>query len=325
MREDARARRGPSRCRHYTAATMASDRVLGTAGRRPEASPDAPSDVPSDAPPTGEPALRAAQADGSTNGHATTLRDPLAEALRLIDKATAAGLTVRLMGGLAFHAQVPQWTARIERERRDIDLATLARDRPGFTQLMTSSGYLADKQYNALYGRKQLYFVDEARGRPVDVLIDGLEMCHAFDFSDRLGVATPTLPLAELLLSKLQVAHINRKDILDALALLSEYPLAESDEAAINVARITQLTSNDWGWWRTLTGNLERSRRFVDQELQPGELEFGRAPRQDAATQIEALRRAVDEAPKSTRWRLRSRVGERVQWFQEPEEVGHGR
>ena len=281
---------------------MASDRVSGPAAGR------------------SDPGLA-----GSPPEASPTLRDPLAEALRLIDLAATRGLLVRLMGGLAFHAQVPSWSARIERDRRDIDLATRARDRPGLTELMTGSGYLADKQFNALYGRKQLYFVDAVRGRPVDVLIDTLEMCHTFEFADRLEVEAPTLPLAELLLSKLQVAHINRKDILDALALLSEYPLAESDAATINVARITELTSNDWGWWRTLTGNLERSRRFLYQELQPGELEFGRPPRQDAAAQIDALRSAVDDAPKSTRWRLRSSLGERVQWFQEPEEVGHGR
>jgi hypothetical protein len=223
------------------------------------------------------------------------------------------------MGGLAFHAQVPSWTARIDRERRDIDLATRAKDRRGVTELMTSSGYLADRQYNALYGHKQLYFQDEARGRPVDVLIDRLEMCHTFEFEDRLAVDSPTLPLAELLLSKLQVAHVNRKDILDALALLSEHPLGTSDDGTINVGRITELTSNDWGWWRTVTGNLARSRRFLAEELQPGELEFGRPARYDARTQLEALGAAIEAAPKSTRWRLRGRVGERVQWFQEPE------
>jgi len=285
---------------------MASDRVLGTAAGRPETRPEGPP-------------------DGSTNGHDATLRDPLAEALRLIDHATAAGLQVRLMGGLAFHAQVPEWTARIERERRDIDLATRAHDRRGLTDLMTSSGYLADKQYNALYGHKQLYFVDEARGRPVDVLVDRLEMSHMFAFGDRLAIVSPTLPLAELLLSKLQVAHINRKDILDALALLSEYPLGQGDDRTINLRRIAQLTSADWGWWRTLTGNVDRLDQYVAAELQPGELEFGRPPRFDPAAQLDLLRRAVDDAPKSARWRLRARVGERMQWFEEPEEVGHGR
>jgi hypothetical protein len=281
---------------------MASDQVSGTAAGRSETGRSEP-------PP----------------GVYPTLQDPLAEALRLIDTATAAGLQVRLMGGLAFHAKVSSWTARIERERRDIDLATRARDRRDLIELMTGSGYLADKQYNALYGHKQLYFVDAGRGRPVDVLIDRLEMCHTFEFADRLGVEMPTLPLAELLLSKLQVAHINRKDILDALALLSEYPLGESDEDAINVSRIAGLTSTDWGWWRTLTGNIDRSRHFLAAEIEPGELDFGRPVRFDAGSQLDALQRAIDDAPKSARWRLRARVGERVQWYQEPEEVGHGR
>jgi len=312
---------GPDRQRQYTAATMAPDRVLGTAGGPHETRPKGPPD----AQPGGVSPGPASKSDGSGNGHGSTLRDPLAEALRLIDHATAAGLQVRLMGGLAFHAQVPEWTARIERERRDIDLATRARDRRGFTDLMTSSGYLADKQYNALYGHKQLYFVDEARGRPVDVLIDRLEMSHTFTFGERLAITSPTLPLAELLLSKLQVANINRKDILDALALLSEYPLGQADDRTINVGRITQLTSADWGWWRTLTGNVDRLGEYLAGDLQTGELEFGRPRRYDPAAQLDDLRRAVDDAPKSTRWRLRARVGERVQWYEEPEEVGHGR
>ncbi|HYM83657.1 MAG TPA: hypothetical protein VEY67_05870 [Candidatus Dormibacteraeota bacterium] len=254
-----------------------------------------------------------------------TLRDPLAEAVRLIGLADAAGLQVRLLGGLSFHARCPEWTARIDRERRDIDLATRGRDRKALTALMEANGYSADRQYNALYGHKQLYFVDTLRGRPVDVLIDRMEMCHTFEFADRLTLEGPTLPLAELLLSKMQIAHINRKDILDALALLSEYPLADGDSGSINVRRITGLTSSDWGWWRTVTGNLDKFRLFHATEIQPGELDFRRPPRLDVGEQLAALRAAIDAAPKSTRWKLRAQVGERVQWYEEPEEVGHGR
>lgn len=254
-----------------------------------------------------------------------TLRDPLAEALRLIRLAEGQGLHVRLMGGLAFHARCPDWTARIERERRDIDLATRGKDRKALSALMDANGYAGDRQYNALYGHKQLYFVDPVRGRPVDVLIDRLEMCHRFEFADRLLLDAPTVPLAEMLLSKLQIARINRKDILDALALLSEYPLEPTDDRAINVARITSLTSTDWGWWRTVTGNLDKLRLFNHTEIQPGELDFRRPPRFDIQAQLDALREAIDAAPKSTRWKMRAQIGERVQWFEEPEEVGHGR
>jgi hypothetical protein len=254
-----------------------------------------------------------------------TLRDPLAEALRIIALADAAGLQVRLMGGLSFHARCPDWTARIDRERRDIDLATRSKDRKALQALMEAQGYQADRQYNALYGHKQLYFVDAARGRPVDVLIDRMEMCHRFELADRLQADRPTVPLAEMLLSKLQIARINRKDILDALALLSEYPLGKGDAGTINLEKITAYTSADWGWWRTLTGNLDKMRLLANTEIQPGELDFGRPPRFEVGEQITALRAAIDASPKSMKWKMRSQVGERVQWFEEPEEVGHGR
>jgi hypothetical protein len=255
-----------------------------------------------------------------------TLADPLAEALRLVELADARGLQVRLMGGLAFHARVRDWTALVERPRRDIDLGTRSKDRKALSELMTAEGYTADRRYNALYGHKQLYFVDEVRERPVDVLVDRLEMCHTFEFADRLTVGEVTLPPAELLLSKLQVVKINRKDVLDLLALLSEYPLEAGDDGgrAISLKRITSLTSNDWGWWRTITGNLVNLNAIADGHLQAGELEFGRPPRFELTTQIAALRGEIDATPKSMRWKMRSQVGERMAWYAEPEEVGHG-
>jgi len=264
---------------------------------------------------------------GTAAAPAPTDRDPLAEALRVIRIADRAGLEVRLMGGLAFHALCPEWTARIDRDGRDIDLATRSRDRTAVSDLLVGLGYQPDRRYNALYGHKQLYFVDAAWARPVDVLVDKLEMCHRFDFADRLAVCIPTLPPAELLLSKLQVVKINRKDILDALALLSEVPLARDDQAgtAISLSRITSLTSGDWGWWRTVTMTLDRLDTHLARDLTPGDLDFGREARFDPTAQIGELRAAIAAAPKSSRWKVRARVGDRVTWYQEPEEVGHNR
>jgi hypothetical protein len=264
--------------------------------------------------------------DAPASDAGPTLADPLAEAMRVVALAERQGLQVRLMGGLAFHARCREWTALVERKRRDIDLATRAKDRRSLGELLAAEGYTADRRYNALYGHKQLYFLDEARQRPVDVLVDRLEMCHTFEFADRLTIADVTLPPAELLLSKLQVVKINRKDVLDALALLSEHQLAEGDEGgrAISLRRITNLTSSDWGWWRTITGNLVKLQTIAEGNLEPGELEFGRAPRFQPVAQVQILHGAIEAAPKSTRWKLRARVGDRMTWYEEPEEVGHG-
>lgn len=254
-----------------------------------------------------------------------TLADPLAEALRLVAEGNERGLTVRLMGGLAFQARVPTWLNRSHREGRDIDVAIPGRDQRGVAELLNEQGYEPDKTYNALYGRKQLYFVDPEWKRPVDVLIERLEMCHRLDFGSRLPLDRTTLPLADLLLSKMQIVHINRKDLLDMLAVLANYPLGEGDLDTINLPRIVDLTASDWGWWRTLTGNLEVLRRFAANDLTPDEFSFSTPPPFAVEAQLDKLASAVEAAPKSTRWRMRAQVGDRVSWYEEPEEVGHGR
>jgi hypothetical protein len=266
-------------------------------------------------------------------GGSRTLQDPLAEALRVVDLAQQRGLIVRLMGGMAIRAHAPDWPARTRRVEVDLDFATRGKDRGAFYQLLEAEGYTADKRHNALFGSKQAYFVDVPRNRPVDVLVDNLEMCHRFDFGDRLSKSSPTLPLAELLLSKLQVVKINRKDVLDALVLLAEHPLGQDDGAqdsrqglgAINVPRILSFTSNDWGWWRTVTGNLDVLDQYLATELTPADLDLnnGRSILFDPKSQIGDLRKAILDAPKSTKWKLRARIGERQTWYQDPEEMGH--
>jgi hypothetical protein len=266
-------------------------------------------------------------------GDVRTLQDPLAESLRIVEIADARGLLVRLMGGMAIRAHAPDWPARTRRVEVDLDFATRSRDRGAFYELLASEGYTADKRHNALFGGKQAYFVDVPRNRPVDVLVDSLEMCHRFEFGNRLGMSSPTLPLAELLLSKLQVVKINRKDVLDALVLLAEHPLGQDDGApdsrhglgTINVPRILSFTSNDWGWWRTVTGNLDTLDQYLAVELTPEDLDLnnGRSILFEPAGQVAELRKAINDAPKSTRWKLRSKVGERQVWYQEPEEMGH--
>jgi hypothetical protein len=270
-------------------------------------------------------------AGAGVSGDARTLADPLAESLRVVEVATSRGLLVRLMGGMAIRAHAPDWTARTRRTEVDLDFVTTSRDRTAFYKLLEAEGYMPDKQHNALFGGKQGYFFDVARKRPVDVLVDTLEMCHRLDFAKRLEKSQPTLPLADLLLTKLQVVKINRKDVLDALVLLAEHPLGQDDGdrdsatglGSISIPRIVEITSNDWGWWRTVTGNLDKLVQYLEVELQEGDLDVGRSVRFDPAPQVRTLRAAIDAAPKSARWRLRARVGDRVAWYNEPEEVGH--
>ena len=233
-----------------------------------------------------------------------TLEDPLAEALRIVDVASREGLQLRLMGGMAVRAHAPDWTHRTRRREVDLDFATRGKDRKAVFALLEREGYTPDKRHNALFGQHQGYFVDEPRRRPVDVLVD-----------------------------KLEIVKINKKDVLDALILLAEHPLGQDDGevdsskglSAISLPRILSFTSNDWGWWRTVTGNLDVLDHYLDTDFTAEDVDIGgeREVLFDPKAQVGALRATINDAPKSTRWKLRAAVGERQQWYVLPEEVGH--
>jgi len=151
--------------------------------------------------------------------------------------------------------------------------------------------------------------------------MDQLNMSHLLDFADRIDRMPYTLDVADLLLSKLQIVELNEKDVHDILHLLSAFPVKAGDEpGTIGLDRIGQIVRGDWGWWRTLTGNLDKVVQLAERErkdLLPAGRDY------EPAEQARALRKHADEVPKTMKWKLRAKVGDRVQWYQLPEEVGH--
>jgi hypothetical protein len=245
--------------------------------------------------------------------------DVLPEAIRLIREAMAEGVPLRLVGGLAVRVLCPDLPPR-RRQGQDLDLASVASARLGLTDILVGRGFEPDRRFNALYGHKQLFFAGPD-GRAVDVVIDRLDMCHVLDFRDRIDRLPYTLDVADLLLSKLQIVELNEKDVQDVLYLLSSYEIRDGDDpGTIGLDRITQILADDWGWWRTVTLNLDRLNEFLQgdgRDLVPAGGRF------EASAQIDRLRRAVDDAPKSLRWRIRAKVGERKRWYNLPEEGAH--
>ncbi len=244
----------------------------------------------------------------------------LEEATRICTAATDERITVRLAGGLAIQYLTPDFPPR-GGDRQDLDLATQSSDRKPLTRFLTERGYVGDKTFNALYGHKQLYFQSAETGRSLDVLVDRLHMCHTVEFKDRLGRMPVTLDLSDLLLTKLQIVELNEKDAQDVLYLCSAYPVLEGDEpGTIGLSRIRPLVGTDWGWWRTITLNLDRIIALASgdgQRLVPA------GGQHDPVEQLGVLSEAVEAAPKSLRWKARARVGERVRWYEMPEETPH--
>jgi len=244
----------------------------------------------------------------------------LEEAVGVCRAASDQGITVRLAGGLAIQYLTPEFPPR-GGDRQDLDMAIESGDRRPLTQFLTERGYIGDKNFNALYGHKQLYFQSTTTNRSLDVLVDRLHMCHTVEFKGRLGRLPVTLDLADLLLSKLQIVELNEKDAQDVLYLVAAYPISESDEpGTIGMGRIRPIVGNDWGWWRTLTLNLDR---IIALARGDGRALIPEGGKHDAVGQLRAISESVDAAPKSMRWKARARLGERVRWYELPEETPH--
>ena len=242
-------------------------------------------------------------------GEAGPADDPLPEAVGLCQGAAEAGLPLRLLGGLAVRVLCPDFPPRL-RAGQDIDLACLSKGRKKVAAYLAEQGCRPDRAFNGLNGDRQMYFTAPS-GRPVDVMVDRLVMCHTLDFRPGFSQRPLTLPAADLLLSKLQIVELNAKDAHDIVHLLAGLPL---DEDGIDLGRFSQVLASDWGWWRTVTQVLEGVESYA-QDL-PG---FEHGAR--GTTNIAALRAAIDAEPKSTRWKMRARVGERKRWYETPEDA----
>jgi hypothetical protein len=241
------------------------------------------------------------------------------EGRRLIDLAGDRGIVLRLLGGLAIQILTPELPPRT-RSGQDLDFGSIRSSRKALMEMLAEEGYVGDRNFNALYGDKQLYFTHADSGRAIDVMIDRLHMCHTVEFAERANVMPYTLSPTDLLLSKLQIVELNAKDLDDCLRLLVTFALADADDPdVIDLRVIRALVGEDWGWFKTISLNLERIRTA----LGDGSVAVPDGGRLDPAEAVHTLSDALKQAPKSRRWKLRDRVGERKRWYELPEETPH--
>ena len=247
------------------------------------------------------------------------LGDIIAEARRMLELASSEGVPLRLLGGVAIRLRASDGLPEtFSRRYADLDFVTAKGRSKPCQQLFRLAGYEPHVAFNALNGQERLLFFDEVNGRQVDIFVGAFAMSHTIPLGERLELEPRTLPLAELLLTKLQIAELNEKDVRDGLALLHDHGVGESDGDTINSSRIAELCAADWGLWRTITGNLGACREYADRyglsEEGVNRLRSG----------IDELLERIEAAPKSRAWKLRAKIGERKRWYEVPEEVAGG-
>ncbi len=241
------------------------------------------------------------------------------EVRRITEAGNKAGLTLRVLGSLAFHMHCPRFgylQAEMGRAYTDIDFAAYSRQSKEIKALFAGMGYTEDPEVYMITEGGRAIYENSSSHLHIDIFYEKLDFCHEIKWSGRLEVDSTTIPLAELLLEKMQIVRINEKDVIDTIMLLLEHPLSDGDDETINIARVARLCAADWGLWRTLTMNLDKV-----QKLAMGYVQLSDEHKQHVVAQVTTALQRIEVEPKPVAWRLRARVGDRVKWYKDVEEV----
>jgi hypothetical protein len=243
------------------------------------------------------------------------------EAMRIVQAASAASLNLRLTGSLAVRVhsnqQAPLLDAMGRRRFRDIDFWGYSKEQKQLEKLFEKDGYLADPTIKQAHewGVKRLIYENPQTHVKIDVFMDELVMAHTIHFKGRLDLDHPTIDLADLLLSKLQIHEITENDFIDMIVLLAEHGLGSGDRESIDMSYVIDTLRNDWGFTYTVLENLRKTGEALGRHQVPPEIA------ERVRTQIANITEQINAAPKSTRWKLRARVGTRSKWYEDVDEV----
>jgi hypothetical protein len=247
----------------------------------------------------------------------------VAEAKAIITAANERGLHLRLLGALAVIERCPGGIPILEQTNRiltDLDFMGYQRELRDVERMFSDLGYQVlggrGVTMDVWVGRR--IFHDPSGGRRrVDVFLDKLDFCHPIELTGRLELHDVTIPLTDILLEKLQIVEINEKDLKDLVVLFLEHPVADHHgDTVFDGSYVVELLSKEWGFYYTVSLNLDRVRRYMTTipELTEGQ-------RALVEERIDHLWAKVEAAPKGMKWKLRARVGPSRRWYNE---VGEG-
>lgn len=236
---------------------------------------------------------------------------------RLMEAAADEGLALRLLGGVAIWLRATV-EARETLDRRYPDLDLIAHEpqsRP-VRRFLEEQGYVGERNFNATHGRQRLLYRQPDDGYQIDIFLDVFNMCHKLDLGKRLTTEETTLPAAELLLSKLQIVELNRKDVGDVAMLLWSHTLDDKDgPGELNVGHLAKLCAADWGLYTTVSDNLLKTQGFAPEVL------GDKLAASEVMPKTDNLLRRLTDHPKTFGWKTRAKVGRRMRWYEVPDEV----
>jgi hypothetical protein len=246
-------------------------------------------------------------------------------AAAILQTAETEGIEMRLLGGIAFWERCPNAREIVYRTRffKDIDLAAKVRDKAKIESIFHHKwNFYLDPDSGTIPGSllSRYYVQKEKELKEVcEINYDVLKYCHDIDIRDRLSIDKITIPLAELMLSKLQIIDLASQDIVDLFALLLDHELGDCDGEKININVILNLCRRKWGLEKTVRTNLNR----IEHEAFASDI-LSQIQKEKIIRQIKFLFSRLSESTKSFSWKFRSIFGEILPWYNKVESPRDG-
>jgi len=275
---------------------------------------------------------------GSEAPHLVEIKDDLlfADALGLVEGARTRGVTLRILGAMAVYAHskskgidwLMRQLGRFEGKAElftDIDFAGYSRQRKEIGKFMEQRGFKPAVTVNALFGNRRLIYYQPENRYAIDIFLDKLEFSHDVNFGDkpgsgRLELDFPAIPLAELVLEKLQIHQINRKDLIDLVVVFAGHEVGVGFSTDyVDGTYISKILAEDWGFWYDGVSNLDKVISLASGLTAEGKLSNEAVAVLKA--RVDKLRAMIDSCPKSEKWTKRAEKGTAKPWYREVEDV----
>ena len=239
------------------------------------------------------------------------------EAMVLVEEAGKKGYLLRVMGGMAIYMHSKEYETLWRNLARlgtkvftDIDFVAYGKQRNELFDFIQKRGYKTDPRFLYQFGKTRHIFFG-GRVPMLEIFYDQLEMNHTIPYKGRLEVDTPTTPVAELMMQKLQVVKINEKDVKDLIVLIRAHDIGTDDHEKINLNVFDFVgLFNEWGWYYTATMNLNKVKKFANDYPQ-----LSQEDRAVVSERVDKLLAYIEAKPKSFKWKMRSKVGTKTMWY----------
>ncbi|MHA1617468.1 MAG: hypothetical protein ACTSX9_09205 [Candidatus Njordarchaeales archaeon] len=257
------------------------------------------------------------------------------DAYRIVNEAQKKGIIIRVIGAVAIRIHSKDFEELHKRLGRlgegkqnfsDIDFVGYSKQKKLIEKFFEKDiGFIPDKRINLLFGHKRLIFYHPKNWYHSDIFFDALEFSHDIFFGKapgkgRLELDSPTIPLSDLVLEKIQIHEINEKDIKDLIVLFRAHDIGETDEQeVINARYIAKILADDWGFWYDATANLKKVKLFAKKYLENNKMD--QEDYDDVVKKIDLLLDYIDKEPKTKRWKKRAKIGTKKIWWRPVEEV----